>query len=108
MTIRRNAGMVAAMAAAKTRKAICVPNHSARTPIKPAPTGIPLATIAIAWSELLITGEAVRLKRCAEHACAWVFRDVSRNRSRRWCSMRVCGNRTKARRYAAKQATGAE
>ncbi|WP_330461713.1 CGNR zinc finger domain-containing protein [Streptomyces sp. NBC_00820] len=62
-----------------------------------------LAALAIAWSELLVTGESARLKRCAEHACAWVFWDVSKNRSRRWCSMRVCGNRNKARRYSAKQ-----
>lgn len=63
-----------------------------------------MASLAIAWSRLAITGEAVRLKRCTEHACAWVFWDVSKNRSRRWCSMRVCGNRAKARRYTAKRA----
>jgi len=62
-----------------------------------------LAQLAIAWSELVVTGEVVRLKRCAEHTCGWVFWDVSKNRSRRWCSMRVCGNRAKARRHAAKQ-----
>lgn len=67
-----------------------------------------LAAVAIAWSELLATGEVARLKRCAEHACAWVFWDVSKNRSRRWCSMRVCGNRTKARRYAAKHAADSD
>ncbi|MFF7250533.1 CGNR zinc finger domain-containing protein [Embleya sp. NPDC008237] len=61
-----------------------------------------LARLAIAWAELVATGESARLKRCAEHGCAWVFWDVSKNRSRRWCSMRVCGNRTKARRYAAR------
>ncbi|MCZ4124509.1 CGNR zinc finger domain-containing protein [Streptomyces sp. H39-S7] len=66
-----------------------------------------LALIAVAWTELVVTGDADRLKRCAEHACAWVFWDVSRNRSRRWCSMRVCGNRTKARRYAARHAATA-
>ncbi|MEV1026104.1 CGNR zinc finger domain-containing protein [Streptomyces sp. NPDC050264] len=65
-----------------------------------------LAALAIAWSELAVTGEAARLKRCSEHACAWVFWDTSKNRSRRWCSMRVCGNRAKARRYAARQTTG--
>lgn len=64
-----------------------------------------LAALAVAWSELTVTGESVRLKRCAEHACAWVFWDASKNRSGRWCSMRVCGNRAKARRYAARQAT---
>ncbi|WFB07818.1 CGNR zinc finger domain-containing protein [Streptomyces sp. LX-29] len=66
-----------------------------------------LARLAIAWAELIATGEAHRLKRCAEHSCAWAFWDVSKNRSRRWCSMRVCGNRTKARKHAAKQAAAA-
>lgn len=78
--------------------------------LSPAPELPParkaLAGLAIAWSELTVTGEAARLKRCAEHACAWVFWDVSKNRSRRWCSMRICGNRAKARRYTAKQAAG--
>ncbi|KUJ65792.1 hypothetical protein ACZ90_43630 [Streptomyces albus subsp. albus] len=67
-----------------------------------------LTRLAITWSELVVTGQAARLKRCAEHSCAWVFWDVSKNRSRRWCSMRVCGNRAKARRYAARQAVGAD
>ncbi|MGW2116172.1 CGNR zinc finger domain-containing protein [Streptomyces zhihengii] len=62
----------------------------------------PLARLAIAWSELTTTGDAARLKRCAEHTCGWVFWDVSKNRSRRWCSMKVCGNRSKSRAYAAR------
>jgi predicted RNA-binding Zn ribbon-like protein len=75
--------------------------------LSPAP-GLPpvegaLTRIAIAWSTLVTTGDAARLKRCAEHTCGWVFWDVSKNRSRRWCSMRVCGNRSKARAYAARQ-----
>ncbi|MFE9333811.1 CGNR zinc finger domain-containing protein [Streptomyces sp. NPDC006925] len=70
------------------------------------PTRRALAELAIAWCELALTGEAARLKRCSEHTCAWVFWDASKNRSRRWCSMRVCGNRAKARRHSAKQ-TGA-
>ncbi|MFJ9636519.1 CGNR zinc finger domain-containing protein [Streptomyces sp. NPDC101178] len=74
-------------------------------PQLPAPRSA-LAALAVAWSELTLTGDAVRLKRCAEHACAWVFWDTSKNRSGRWCSMRVCGNRAKARRYAARQAAG--
>jgi predicted RNA-binding Zn ribbon-like protein len=40
-----------------------------------------------------------RLKVCANGACAWAFYDRSRNRSSRWCSMTVCGNRTKTRAY---------
>jgi predicted RNA-binding Zn ribbon-like protein len=40
-----------------------------------------------------------RLKVCANGGCAWAFYDRSRNRSSRWCSMTVCGNRTKTRAY---------
>ncbi|MCM6776788.1 CGNR zinc finger domain-containing protein [Nocardia sp. CDC159] len=59
-----------------------------------------LGQLAIAWAHMAITGEVLRIKRCAEHSCGWVFWDGSKNRSRRWCSMRVCGNRSKARAYA--------
>ena len=40
-----------------------------------------------------------RLKTCANDRCGWAFYDRSRNRSGRWCSMNVCGNRTKTRAY---------
>ncbi|MBC9711329.1 CGNR zinc finger domain-containing protein [Streptomyces sp. TRM66268-LWL] len=66
----------------------------------------PIAQLAIAWTELTTTGDAIRLKRCAEHACAWVFWDTSKNRSRRWCSMKICGNRNKSRAYAARARAG--
>ncbi|QVJ02928.1 CGNR zinc finger domain-containing protein [Nocardiopsis eucommiae] len=61
------------------------------------------AVLALDWVRLATTGEVVRLKRCAEHTCLWVFWDGSKNQSRRWCSMRVCGNRTKSRRHTAKE-----
>ncbi|TAL94280.1 MAG: hypothetical protein EPN73_18145 [Paraburkholderia sp.] len=32
-------------------------------------------------------------------ACSWLFLDLSRSRSRRWCSMATCGNRAKAQRH---------
>lgn len=44
-------------------------------------------------------GTFARLKACERHSCRWVFYDHSKNRSGRWCSMAVCGNRTKAARY---------
>ena len=40
-----------------------------------------------------------RLKSCANATCGWAFYDRSKNRSGRWCSMEVCGNRTKTRTY---------
>ncbi len=40
-----------------------------------------------------------RMKACPHEHCGWVFFDRSRNRSAQWCSMRICGNRTKAARH---------
>ncbi len=47
-------------------------------------------------------GNWPRLKVCREDTCAWAFYDRSKNRSGAWCSMAVCGNRTKARAYRAR------
>lgn len=56
----------------------------------------PVATDAL---DLLLSAELSRVKRCASEDCNWLFRDASKNRSRRWCEMSACGNRAKARRY---------
>jgi predicted RNA-binding Zn ribbon-like protein len=40
-----------------------------------------------------------RMKACRQEGCRWLFYDTSRNRSGSWCSMSICGNRTKTRRY---------
>jgi predicted RNA-binding Zn ribbon-like protein len=40
-----------------------------------------------------------RLKACPGHHCGWAFYDQSLSRTSRWCSMRVCGGREKARAY---------
>lgn len=61
-----------------------------------------LAAVAAADVE----GTWKRLKVCADDACAWAYYDVSRNASRSWCSMDVCGNRAKARRYRSRARTG--
>lgn len=54
---------------------------------------------------MLISGpSAERLKICGH--CGWLFLDRSRNRSRTWCDMTVCGNREKAsRHYAARRSS---
>jgi predicted RNA-binding Zn ribbon-like protein len=49
------------------------------------------------------SGEWPRLKACSSGECLWAFYDRSRNRSRHWCSMEVCGNRAKTRTYRAKR-----
>lgn len=62
--------------------------------------------IALSAAELLTSEDRVRVKECAAENCNWLFLDMSRNRSRRWCDMRVCGNRAKARRFTARQKRG--
>ncbi|CAD7033757.1 hypothetical protein REJC140_03228 [Pseudorhizobium endolithicum] len=52
---------------------------------------------ATARSALRLLGETDRLKICGH--CGWLFLDRSRNRSRAWCDMAVCGNRVKASRH---------
>ncbi|MDQ6827151.1 MAG: CGNR zinc finger domain-containing protein, partial [Candidatus Eremiobacteraeota bacterium] len=39
-----------------------------------------------------------RLKACRKHSCLWAFYDRSKNGSRIWCDMAICGNRVKAQR----------
>lgn len=45
-----------------------------------------------------------RIRICPN--CAWLFFDRSRNGSRTWCDMAVCGNRAKARRHYTKRQGG--
>ena len=50
-------------------------------------------------ADLLTSEDLNRVGQCADDRCGWLFLDLSRNRSRRWCSMEACGNRAKARRH---------
>jgi predicted RNA-binding Zn ribbon-like protein len=61
--------------------------------------GALLAIVARAQAD----GTWPRLKACPADSCGWAFYDRSRNRSRTWCAMSVCGNRAKARSYRARQ-----
>ncbi len=56
-------------------------------------------------ADLLVGSEIQRVKNCADSECGWLFLDVSRNRSRRWCDMSDCGNRAKASRFYQKKKT---
>jgi predicted RNA-binding Zn ribbon-like protein len=47
-----------------------------------------------------------RLKVCPNDACQWAFYDRSKNRSGKWCTMEVCGNRMKARAFRQRQVSG--
>jgi len=51
-------------------------------------------------ADLLVHGQLERVGLCAdENGCGYLFYDTSRNRTRRWCDMKGCGNRAKARRH---------
>jgi predicted RNA-binding Zn ribbon-like protein len=61
-----------------------------------------IARIAAATATAALDGSWDRIKLCGADDCRWAFYDESRNHSRTWCSMRVCGNRTKTRVYRAR------
>jgi predicted RNA-binding Zn ribbon-like protein len=48
---------------------------------------------------LALAEERERLRRCGNPLCRWLFIDRSRNGSRVWCEMAVCGNRMKVGRH---------
>lgn len=67
------------------------------------PTGDPvdraLGTLLVAAAAATAGGAWHRLKLCAASDCRYAFYDTSKNQSRTWCSMAVCGNRQKTRSY---------
>jgi predicted RNA-binding Zn ribbon-like protein len=50
-------------------------------------------------AELLTSSETRLLKECGSDTCEWLFLDSSKNKRRRWCDMRSCGNLAKVRRH---------
>lgn len=69
-------------------------------PAPPTPD-IPLWLLARSVEELLLSDDMQRLRACENHDCRWLFLDTSKNHTRRWCDMKLCGNRMKARRFKA-------
>jgi predicted RNA-binding Zn ribbon-like protein len=66
-----------------------------------------LAAIARSGAELIAEGEQSRLEQCSNPNCQLLFCDDSRTRRRRWCSMALCGNRSKVAAFA-KRRVGAK
>jgi predicted RNA-binding Zn ribbon-like protein len=58
-----------------------------------------LGRIVAIVSEEMILGRWSRMKSCARDVCHWVFYDHSRNKTGTWCSMSICGSRTKVSAY---------
>jgi predicted RNA-binding Zn ribbon-like protein len=58
--------------------------------------------IGRAAGRLVVSPRLARVRACAAHDCGWWFVDDTKNRSRRWCDMKLCGNREKLRRFRKK------
>ncbi|MBD0254851.1 MAG: CGNR zinc finger domain-containing protein [Cytophagales bacterium] len=58
---------------------------------------LPLRVALRSACDLLTNHPPSRIKSCP--ACSWLFLDASKNNTRRWCDMQVCGSNDKAKRY---------
>jgi predicted RNA-binding Zn ribbon-like protein len=91
-------------AADRARLTVALDAHG-RARVEPRAAGIDrvagrlLGIVARAQAD----GTWERMKACPWHTCQFAFYDHSRNRSRTWCSMAVCGNRAKAQAYRRRQ-----
>jgi predicted RNA-binding Zn ribbon-like protein len=92
------------IAATRTHRS---PQVSVIREISAAKAGDALLRLRIAEAAvvLLVSDAMLRVKSCP--SCGWLFLDVSKNRSRRWCSMDTCGAVAKARRYYRRLKDGA-
>ena len=57
-----------------------------------------IAPLVDAAAEMLLELNPARLRQC--ESCVLHFCDTSKNGTRRWCSMQICGNRSKVAAYA--------
>ncbi|MGH2659607.1 MAG: CGNR zinc finger domain-containing protein [Actinomycetota bacterium] len=75
-------------------------------PISKAGVGALLERILGLVVAARIDGSWERMKTCANDECRWLFYDHSRNRSRTWCTMDICGAEAKMRAYRRRRAAG--
>lgn len=66
------------------------------------------ANIAASFAEALTEGDPARFRICSNPNCRWVYYDTTRNRSKRYCDDKTCGNLMKVRRFRAKQVSSGE
>jgi len=65
-----------------------------------APVEAIVGPISLSALTLLQQADLTRVKQCQGEKCGWLFFDATKNKSRRWCEMEVCGNRAKQKRFA--------
>lgn len=64
----------------------------------------PVWILAGRAGQLVLSDAMQQVRACEADPCRWLFLDTSKNHTRRWCTMKVCGNRMKARRFQARRA----
>jgi predicted RNA-binding Zn ribbon-like protein len=96
-------GATAVLDAAARAARIRLRFDAGRARLEPAASGVDrvIGELLAAVAAAVADGTWQRLKACRAEDCRWAFYDEARNRSRTWCSMAVCGNRAKARRFRA-------
>jgi len=62
---------------------------------------LPLWLLSLSTAALMTSEQIHLLRECGNPQCRWLFVDTSKNHTRRWCDMKICGNRMKARRFKA-------
>jgi predicted RNA-binding Zn ribbon-like protein len=62
--------------------------------------------VARSAGELLVSAPRPPVRECASATCSWLFLDHSRGGRRRWCDMKTCGNRHKARQHYRRRRAG--
>lgn len=66
-----------------------------------ATVALPLWLLSLRVEEFVTSDRMSLLRQCDSPECRWLFMDTSKNHTRRWCDMKICGNRMKARRFKA-------
>lgn len=70
-------------------------------PTASAAPELPVAILSLKIAHLMTSGSMEMVRACGNPGCRWLFLDTSKNHTRRWCDMKICGNRMKARRFKA-------
>jgi len=101
------AGVAASLAELGALRFVLAVGDDGSPVLAPAGDGVDLALAAMAGIAVSAaqTGTWSRFKACRKDTCGWIFYDHSRNRSSNWCSMTICGNRSKTAGYRRRKAT---
>jgi predicted RNA-binding Zn ribbon-like protein len=101
------AKLEAGFKAAREKQSLIGADSGLRWEWKETVPELPLWRLALQTEELLTSERLDMVRACANPECRWLFLDASRNHSRRWCEMSICGNRMKARRFKQRVNAGA-